>query len=328
MIHAAQNIVQSADAIIARMYLSMFRERNAVIGLLFHALFRNDQEFKQNRIDPLQRTTVAQLRSVIEYYLDHDYQFISPDDLAAGLAPGRNYVQLTFDDGYFNNLLALPILQEYKVPATFFISTDNVRLNKCFWWDVHYRERSAAGATARQIYKEAVALKRLKTEQIETKLLQQFGTRALLPRGDIDRPMNPAELRALASSPRVFIGNHTANHAILTNYDDAGMRDQLTRAQRAITEMTGKTPTAIAYPNGTCDARVIQACRDIGLTLGYTTRPVKIDIAGSDLMNLGRFAPNAASPINTQSHTYRSDISIYRSLRTFYLQLFRSGISA
>jgi hypothetical protein len=92
--------------------------------------------------------------------------------------------------------------------------------------------------------------------------------------------------------------------------------------------MTGTTPTAIAYPNGTYDNRIIQACRDAGLTLGYTIRPEKVAINPSDLFRLGRFVPHGSSPIQSQSHSYRSDISIYRAMRTLYLQLFRSGISA
>jgi hypothetical protein len=190
MIQTVQNLVQTTDALLARGYLSMFQERHAVIGLLFHALFRDEKEISQNHIDPLQRTTVAQLRTLIEYYLREGYHFISPDDLRAGLSADRKYVQLTFDDGYFNNTLAVPILQEYNVPALFFITTDNVKQNKCFWWDVLYRERLAAGAKTATIYKEAVALKRLKTEQIEETLLRQFSPHSLTPRGDNDRPIN------------------------------------------------------------------------------------------------------------------------------------------
>ena len=40
---------------------------------------------------------------------------------------------LTFDDGYYNNHLALPVLEEFDVPALFFISTNHVKQQKCFW---------------------------------------------------------------------------------------------------------------------------------------------------------------------------------------------------
>src|SRR6185503_14729774 len=98
-------------------------------------------------------TSVSHLRQLIEYYLDSGYRFIGPPDLLRGLDAGGKYAMLTFDDGYYNNVHALPILQEYRVPAVFFISTNHVRQNKCFWWDVLHRERMAQGARPRDVYR-------------------------------------------------------------------------------------------------------------------------------------------------------------------------------
>lgn len=43
---------------------------------------------------------------------------------------------ITFDDGYADNYInALPILEKYNIPATFFITTLNVNKNEEFWWD-------------------------------------------------------------------------------------------------------------------------------------------------------------------------------------------------
>ena len=56
------------------------------------------------------------------------------------------------------------------------------------------------------------------TEQIESELTRRFGADAFQPRGEIDRPFTPPELRDFACEPYVHLGNHTANHAILTNY--------------------------------------------------------------------------------------------------------------
>ena len=72
-------------------------------------------------------------------------------------------VAITFDDGYYNNTLALPILEEFDVPAAFFICSDNVQQNRCFWWDVLYRELMAEGAPRSVIYQEGLALKSLRT---------------------------------------------------------------------------------------------------------------------------------------------------------------------
>jgi peptidoglycan/xylan/chitin deacetylase (PgdA/CDA1 family) len=327
MVGAVQNLVRVTDAAIARLYLLFFHERHALLTVLFHSLFQNETEIAKNHVDPLDRTTVAQFRQLIEYYLAHDYRFISPSDLLRGLQPDVKYAMLTFDDGYYNNRLALPILEELRVPAVFFISTNHVRDGKCYWWDVIYRERLAEGASPEQVYGEALTLKSLRTEQIERQLLDRFGRGALTPRGDIDRPFTPDELRDFARSPCVHLGNHTADHAILTNYSHAEVRQQVGDAQRWLEGLTGNVPCAIAYPNGDYDRQVVEICQEAGLQVGFTIRPAKTKLPlqpdSRHMMRLGRFVPHSKSSIVTQCRTYRSDVLLYALVRGGYLRLAR-----
>jgi peptidoglycan/xylan/chitin deacetylase (PgdA/CDA1 family) len=328
MIGGIQNLVHHADAAVARAYLAMFRERSAVMSFLFHSLFRDEREIACGHLDPLQRTTVAQFRQFVEYYVDQGYHFITPADLIAGLPGDGRFVMITFDDGYYNNHLALPILEQFNVPATFFISSNHVRQNKSYWWDVVYRQRLAQGGSPGDAYDEALSMKRLRTEEIEANLLERFGTDALTPRTDIDRPMTPTELREFARHPLVHIGNHTANHAILTNYTPDEIRQQLAVCQSALAEMTGKTPIAIAYPNGGHDDTVVRIAREVGLTVGVTVRPAKNRLGpASDLLRLNRFCPDGPMPMRTQCRTFRSDVLIYGMFRECYLRLFRGQVA-
>ena len=204
MIASVQRIVRSADGLIARAYLGLFRERGGLLAFLFHSLFRDEPEIALNHVDPLQRTTMSQFLAFVEYYLNHGFQFIGPDDILKGLRPDGKYALISFDDGYYNNRLALPVLRECRVPAVFFISTDHVRKNKSFWWDVLYRERTAQGASLGQIRREGLGMKSKTTHQIEAELRAEFGADAFIPRSDIDRPFTPAEtppVRAGASRP-------------------------------------------------------------------------------------------------------------------------------
>jgi peptidoglycan/xylan/chitin deacetylase (PgdA/CDA1 family) len=329
---AVQRLVRTTDNAIARVCLSARPERAGLICFLFHSLFRDRRQIALDHVDPLDRTTVRDLRDLIAYYLAHGYRFITPRHLLEGpLDPAGKFALLTFDDGYFNNTLALPILEEHGVPATFFISTANVVHNKSFWWDALYRQRLAQGASPSQVHREGLAMKSLPTEQIEADLLARFGPRALEPIGDIDRPFSPTELRAFAAHPLVHLGNHTHNHAILTNYAPADARKQVAAAQDALREMTGALPCAIAYPNGAHAPQIEQTCRDLGLRLGFTIRPAKtplplpLDPASpqSSLMRLGRFVPHSGDRIVTQCRTYRCDLQLYGTFRTGYLRLVR-----
>jgi peptidoglycan/xylan/chitin deacetylase (PgdA/CDA1 family) len=331
VIATLQNFVRFTDSMVAGAYLSLFGERNSLMCFMFHSLFRDEREIARKVVDPLQRTTVAQLRLFVEYYVRHGYQFITPADLLNGLDVSGKYVMMTFDDGYFNNHLAVPILEEYRVPAVFFIATDYVRENRCFWWDVLYRERWAQGASDAQIRDEGTSMKRMTTEQIENELSRRFGAGALSPSGDIDRPFSPAELATFARCKYVHIGNHTANHAILTNYDSRQIRQQLQRAQDALAEMLGVLPIAIAYPNGAHNDAVQNACRDVGLKIGFTIRPHKswlpLDQKSPNLLRLGRFCPHGDAPMAMQCRTYRSDLLVYGKLRDAYLRVRRGQVN-
>lgn len=322
-----QHAVRAADAAIASAYLKVFAERNALMSFLFHSVFRNEEEMAWNLADPLDRTTVGSFRQFIEHYLNHGYQFISPDDLLKGLDRNKKYALITFDDGYFNNTLALPILEEYGVPAVFFISTNHVLENKCFWWDALYRERAAQGASEQQIKREGFELKSLRTDQIEAELFKRFGPHVLAPRGDIDRPFSPAELREFARSRYVHLGNHTANHGILTNYTPDQVREQVLTAQAALRDISGVEPISIAYPNGAHNDAIVSSCSEIGLKIGFTVRPEKtalpLDAAAQSLLALGRFSFHGDGRIVTQCRTYRSDLLVYGMFRDGYLRLRR-----
>jgi peptidoglycan/xylan/chitin deacetylase (PgdA/CDA1 family) len=324
MIDQIQQLVRFTDKIIAGTYLSIRQEKDAMLGFLFHSLFQNQQQIAQNLVDPLQRTTVAGFRQFIEYYLEKRYRFISPDHLLEGIDPVGKYVLITFDDGYFNNVLARPILEEYGVPAVFFIATDNVRQNKCFWWDVLFRERLAQGATTAEAYREGIALKTLRTHHMEAILKHRFGEDAFQPRSDIDRPFTPTELREFAQSPMVHLGNHTANHAILTNYSRDMIREQIGSAKQWLEQITGKPVLSIAYPNGAFNSNVIEVCKELGLKVGFTVQPTKnaLPLRGeSAMLQLNRFATHADDSIRSQCRTYRSDALIYSTFREAYLQL-------
>ena len=45
------------------------------------------------------------------------------------------------------------------------------------------------------------------------------------------------ELAAFAASPHVHLGNHTVDHAILTNEDEAGVDEQIRGCQRDLQEL-------------------------------------------------------------------------------------------
>ena len=161
------SIINFIDQITSIVYLSLFHEKNSLIIFIFHGLFCNRKEFCLNVVEPQNIITVEQFRLFIEYYLAHNYTFISPYDILEGLNKNKKYALINFDDGYYNCQNALPILKEYNVPAVFFISTNHVIYNKCFWWDVLFRQRIKQGISLRKIFHEEKLLKSKTNDEIE-----------------------------------------------------------------------------------------------------------------------------------------------------------------
>jgi peptidoglycan/xylan/chitin deacetylase (PgdA/CDA1 family) len=277
---------------------------DTLVNVLFHSLYERRTDIPGSPLAPEQNVTVSDFRDFVERMLDLGYQVVSPNQIDAGLAPGGRYLSITFDDGYFNNTLALDVLAQFRVPATFFVSSDHVQQNKAFWWDAYSRELSRQCVSDRERRIRIEQLKAWGPERIELFLCQHFGAEVLTPLGDMDRPLNPQELRLFANHPWVHIGNHTRNHAILTNCTSDEVAAQICQGQQALHEMVGYQPVAIAYPNGNTSSAVVNAAATAGLRVGFTVSPqhASLPAAGIARMLMGRFFYEGGQDVRRQCH--------------------------
>jgi peptidoglycan/xylan/chitin deacetylase (PgdA/CDA1 family) len=320
------------DQLIAAVPLALGSEDGVLLSFLFHSLYKDVDEPRSGLIDPQQEITVEMFRQFVDHFQQHAYTFVSQADLVRGLWPGGRYVLVTFDDGYYNNVRALPVLSEFNAPAVFFISTGYVKEGKAFWWDAVRRETHKRGTPKEKVDRLFADLKRLRTVEAETQLKKEFGDGALRPVSDLDRPFTPAELGDFAKHPLVSFGNHTCDHAILPNYSETEMRAQIQSAQDDIFSMTGKRAEMIAYPNGNESHGVVDAARSLGLRLGVGVEPgrnrLPLELGSRDAMTLKRFTLNTGSAIEAQCRTSRSGLSLYRSARNVKLKTHASYSSA
>lgn len=279
---------------------------DALVNVLFHSLYENDAQLASHDLGPNQNVTAAQFREFVEEMLEQGYTVVSPAQIDAGLAPGRRYLCITFDDGYFNNMLALDVLNEFRVPAAFFVSTDHVQQNKAFWWDAFSRALTRSGVRPEQQKPQIEGLKGMTPEKIDDWLCQRFGASVLEPSSDIDRPFTPGELGEFARNPWVHVGNHTQDHAILTNCTPAQMAGQINACQDALAALVGYRPVAIAYPNGNCSPEAVQAALAAGLRVGFTVAPrrPRLPLDGVSRMLLGRFFFHGGQDIGRQCRLF------------------------
>ena len=308
------------DQIIAHSGLGFSGSEGVLLSFLFHGLFDDPSDPESDAIEPQQGITVAMFECFVEYFHRHSYTFVSPNEVAHGLDSNGKYVLVTFDDGYFSNAKALPVLERHGIPAALFVSTDHVMQGKAFWWDVVERESLKRRTPQKQINQVYESLKRLRTTDAEAFVQAEFGPRALRPLGDHDRPFTLPELREIARHPLISLGNHTSNHDVLTNYTAAEMRAQIDSAQEIIRSIVGKAPKFIAYPNGEISNEILEAARAAGMQFGLSVNPgrnrLPIEPGSLPAMKLKRFALTGDVAIESQCRLSRSMFSLLRAGQT------------
>ncbi len=270
-------------------FLSRFQNENPhLLILLFHGLFKNKSEIDLNLVSPLEAVTIEHFEKTINYFLKQRYLFISPDQILSGLDANKKYVILTFDDGYYNNTLSLPILKKYDVPALFFISTYYV-INKIgFWWDVLYRNTHKEGITNHDFYQEEKILEK-SLDEIKEIIFNKFNVTNFNPISDIDRPFFADELKDFANEKNVYLGNHSDNHTALVSNSYEELKINIRNAQNYLYELIGEYPIAISYPYGKHNYEVAKVAEECGLKLGMTTISQKNFFPLKNLMLLNRY---------------------------------------
>ncbi len=304
----------------SKAYLKLFEEQQALSIFYFHCVFRDDNERSLNLVAPeTGGITLDRFRMFIEFYLNRNYTFISQEDLAQGLPKDKKYAMITFDDGYYNNHLLLPLLKEYSIPAILFISSGHVIEQKSFWWDVLHRHRPESIYQEKQRFAEILHLKTLKHQEIENIIIDEIGNNAFKPVSDIDRPFTPSELKDICQTPWITIGNHTRNHALLTNYSHREITHEIEGCQLDLYEITGQRPKIISYPNGNYNDLISQISQKMGLQYGITVDARKnklpLDHNKPHAMTLGRFGLEIDKNISSQCELFCSDMISYKKLR-------------
>lgn len=217
-------------------------------------------------------------------------------------------VSLTFDDDWSGHLtVTAPLLAEGDVRATFFLGGASLGHPRPLWFELLQRayDQGLMGP-ADQIHTEAARIQALpETQRQQT--ARELGARLdqLAGQGKpadtvdhesaetADRGLSRLDVRALAAAGHE-IGFHTREHSTLTTLDDIQLEAALS-VGRAELEAAGATRlSAIAYPAGQADARVVEKARAAGFARGYSTMPHPVG-PDSDPLWLGRVYPSHES---------------------------------
>jgi peptidoglycan/xylan/chitin deacetylase (PgdA/CDA1 family) len=313
------NAVSWSDQKLADALVDRWERKGSLVNLFFHGVFSDAGEWERKCAYPQQEITVSQFDKIVHHFVEHGYRFVSPAEILSGLDPHGKYGTLTFDDGYFNNTRALPVLEKYTAHATVFVSARHVHPGKAFWWEALYRARRRQGRSMSEIYGEMGKWNGMRSDAIEAGMLSELGKDFLHSAGDADRPFTAAELKTFSTHPWISIGNHTADHAVLTAYDAADAFRLISEGQEILEPIIGSKPLAIAYPNGAWTRTIVEAAVRAGLKLGFTTDERKEYLpdclSPERRMTLGRYRFYGGENLESQARRFRSDLMLAERLR-------------
>ena len=235
---------------------------------------------------------------------------------------------MTFDDGYaewFDHLV--PLLKEHGLPATFFITSNQLGKSEPFWherianavavrapgrlpegYDWGRQEigtRDAEIATTIAVIQERLKYKSL-AEREEAMLCLEEG----ISKNPLFRPFTAADVIRLRDAG-FQIGGHSRNHPILSRCSGHEALDEIGGCKEDLEAILKQPVTQFAYPNGRpgsdFNAEHIKIVRQAGYRLAVTTAP-GVARVGSDSYQLPRFTPWAKSD-------WRSALQIARNMR-------------
>jgi peptidoglycan/xylan/chitin deacetylase (PgdA/CDA1 family) len=253
--------------------------RPGLIVLTYHRIAEADGDLFY---DPVISATPESFRAQVEW-LRSRLRILSLPELIARIESGSPWREpaalVTFDDGYRDNFeVAVPILRDRDVPATFFLPTAFLEAPRLPWWDqvayvikqtqvrrlmlerdpnggspplsidLETMPRSAAIMTIIRTFLDGTIadepwfLDRL-AARAEVTVNDDALARALFTSWDQVRPITGA-------APSLTIGSHGHTHHMLAGLDADAQRRELTESKRILESRLGRAVEVLAYPYG------------------------------------------------------------------------------
>jgi peptidoglycan/xylan/chitin deacetylase (PgdA/CDA1 family) len=225
-----------------------------------------------------------------------------------GTVPPRA-VAITFDDGYRDAWhAAAPALQQFGLPATFFVGAPG---GEAWWWDALEvalleqppkidRLRLRLGGEAQELalatpedrrrahhrlWQILTAAGSLERERLLAEILEATGAPDLGERARLGL----SEIGRLSRLNGFEIGWHGATHTRMGSLDDEALRSELSCGRDLVERELGAKLDQLSYPHGDASDLAAAAARQAGFTLAVTVEPALVR-AGTDPLRLPRLA--------------------------------------
>ena len=282
--------------------------------LMYHSVMPDPARYSDSLGNIIHRE--SEFRLQMELIARH-YQPLSMDDLVDALQnrkglPKRSVV-ITFDDGYTDNSeIAAPILNDFGISSTFYITVDCVERRTLPWPS---RLRYAFRNTTRSVWTDAqnktrqLDIPRERQDafvsacddccQLSGQIQEDFLLRVerelecQLPSQLKDLMMNYDRIRSLARQGHI-VGSHTMTHPNMAYINDGDAHTELAESKRRLEAQLNTQVKHFAYP---CPALsphwnelTTKKTRDVGYASAVTTNSGLVGF-GDNLLQLNRVKP-------------------------------------
>ena len=246
-------------------------------------------------------------------YIRRHYRVISliqmMEELRDPPARGQSVV-VTFDDGYAGTYFgAFPVLKEYAIPATVYLTAGSIETGEAPWYDRiflqlqqaapqlalsldidHKVELSNFGNRVEAAMTVVMYLRTLRDDDRRRWCESLDGITPLRSRSQIQGAMmNWDQIREMQAAG-VSFGCHTMTHPVLSRLDTEAMRKEIAESKRLIESRLDTYVSDFAFPFGKpkdCGSIGASTLRELGLKTAMTTI-VGVNQPGADLFRLRR----------------------------------------
>jgi peptidoglycan/xylan/chitin deacetylase (PgdA/CDA1 family) len=200
--------------------------------------------------------------------------------------PDKFNICLTFDDGFANNYkYVLPLLEQYQMPATFFITAISNTGHDVLWNDflaivskhgpqsfTYKNEQYVKNRHGKYISKvHGIGLAdqlRSTTFDDKANLMKQLYQVCTFKEMGINQDywlqMTGQQIRELSASPFATIGAHGYYHNDLARIPIEDAVDEMSRSKQYLENLINKPVTSLAFPYGTYTPQLVRNAKQIG----------------------------------------------------------------
>jgi peptidoglycan/xylan/chitin deacetylase (PgdA/CDA1 family) len=288
-------------SILKKLYIKMSRKAHNLFGNALHILAASESIYRQargNRIlvyhgvcpnAPTRFNTLFITQTTFEEHLKiykkHFNAVTLTDFYEQRFNNSKFNICLTFDDGFANNYhYVLPLLEQYQIPATFFVTAISATKYDILWNDflsITGRLGPARFTFKNEIYNKTrhnkyahangIALaEKLRQVEFEDKaeLLNLMDKLTGFHRDkhyqDYWLQMTGEQIKALSASRYATIGSHGYYHNDLSRIDTASAEKEMVQSKHYLENLTGKEIISIAFPYGAYNTNLLQLAKKTG----------------------------------------------------------------